>query len=147
MTAEKFWSKVNRRGPDDCWEWMNSGTYGHFYIGKGQARPAHRIAYELTYGDIPVGLCVCHHCDNPPCCNPTHLFVGTVQDNMRDKVAKGRGKRTPKPKRQMKRLGIGKAYHDMLSEMAKQESRTISKQAEWLILAESRRRNMKGGEQ
>ena len=148
MNAEKFWSKVNKGGADECWPWLKANRYGQFYIGNGMAKPAHRVAYELTYGDIPAGLLVCHHCDNPPCCNPAHLFVGTVQDNMRDKISKGRHKRRDqRPKRQMKGLRIDKECYDMLSEIAKRESRTVSKQAEWLIMAEGRRRNMKGAEQ
>jgi hypothetical protein len=51
---------------------------------------AHRIAWELTNGPIPAGEFICHHCDNPPCCNPSHLFPGTQADNMRDAKCKGR---------------------------------------------------------
>jgi hypothetical protein len=75
-----------------CWNWQRSKT-GHGY---GDARECgkgiliHRRAYELWKGNIPHGLFVCHKCDNPICCNPDHLFVGTRSDNMKDCAAKGR---------------------------------------------------------
>ena len=91
-TQERFWSKVDKRGPDDCWEWMASKTiqgYGHFRLN-GKTEHANRTAWKLANGGIPDGMCVCHHCDNPSCANPTHLFLGTVADNNRDCVSKGR---------------------------------------------------------
>jgi HNH endonuclease len=89
----RFWEKVDRSG--DCWVWT-AGTahfgYGQFHLD-GKPEKAHRISWILTYGPIPEGLLVCHHCDNPPCVNPRHLFVGSHRDNALDKVAKGRDPR------------------------------------------------------
>jgi len=91
--AERFWTKVDRRGPDDCWEWTGCVSqragYGQFHLNR-KTQLAHRIAYALTHGAIPEGVFVCHHCDNRMCCNPDHLFLGTQIDNMRDCIAKDR---------------------------------------------------------
>jgi hypothetical protein len=93
---QRLWAKVERGEPNACWPWRGA-TYGRGYglIGKvggkdGPSIPAHRAAWMLTHGEIPDGMQVCHRCDNPPCCNPEHLFLGTHGDNMRDKVLKGR---------------------------------------------------------
>lgn len=89
---ERFWVKVSRR-ESGCWEWTASRFpkgYGRFRIN-GRTLQAHRIAYEMTYGPIPEGdWCVCHRCDNPPCVNPAHLFLGTKSDNALDMIRKGR---------------------------------------------------------
>lgn len=75
-----------------CWEFCgirNGDGYGQIMI-KNKYVGAHRISYELCIADIPKGMQVLHHCDNPPCCNPDHLFVGTHRDNMRDRDLKNR---------------------------------------------------------
>jgi hypothetical protein len=92
-TQERFWLRVDVRGPDDCWLWKgapyaNNG-YGAFKVS-GKRFLAHRLAWEFMRGPIPYNLFICHHCDNPLCVNPAHLFLGTHADNMRDMRTKGR---------------------------------------------------------
>lgn len=90
-SVERFWSRVDRQGPGECWPWLASrfkDGYGQFRLGSHSR--AHRISWTLTFGDIPPGLCVLHRCDNPACCNPAHLFLGTNLDNVADMIAKGR---------------------------------------------------------
>jgi len=91
----RFWSKVDICGEDDCWPWLagsanKSGddSYGAFWAAGTNLR-AHRVAFELAKGSA-AGMLVCHSCDHPPCCNPKHHFVGTVNDNNQDKKRKGR---------------------------------------------------------
>lgn len=92
---DKFWAKVSPIDMlcnDGCWEWLGGktrGGYGSFASPEATCR-AHRIAYELRKGPIPLGMYVCHRCDNPGCVNPAHLFVGTASDNTRDSMKKGR---------------------------------------------------------
>lgn len=90
--AGRFWSKVDK-GPG-CWTWTGATqNYGYGAVTiHGLTRRAHRVSWELAHGPIPDGLHVCHRCDNPPCVNPDHLFLGTAQDNVDDKDAKGRGR-------------------------------------------------------
>lgn len=88
---DRFWSNVDVRGPEDCWPWIGSiGANGYGKIGiKGRFYTASRLAWFIANGEQPRG-CVCHTCDNPPCCNPAHLWVGTILQNMRDAQKKGR---------------------------------------------------------
>jgi hypothetical protein len=82
---ERFWEKVDKKTDDECWEWQASvDTHGYGYFYSDKRIKAHRYSWELHFGAIPEGLYVCHHCDNPPCINPKHLFVGTAQDNLDD---------------------------------------------------------------
>jgi len=77
---------------DECWEWngaRNDHGYGRKMSGSKESY-THRLAWTWANGPIPSGGHICHSCDNPPCCNPHHLFLGTREDNMRDSVRKGR---------------------------------------------------------
>lgn len=89
--AERFWSHVAKS--DGCWLWTAArGPRGYGIVGivGSTTRLAHRVSWALTHGPIPAGLHVLHRCDNPPCCNPDHLFLGTHAENMQDMAAKGR---------------------------------------------------------
>jgi hypothetical protein len=87
-----FWSRVERGAEDDCWLWRGAKTSKGYGLLRwnGKMMRAHRLAYQLHYGDLPDESCVCHSCDVPLCCNPAHLWLGTVGDNARDMVRKDR---------------------------------------------------------
>lgn len=90
-----FWVQVAVGAPGQCWPWLrsrNSQGYGGCSY-QGATWKSHRLAWTLTNGLIPDGLCVCHSCDTPPCCNPAHLFLGTNAENISDREGKGRGVR------------------------------------------------------
>lgn len=97
---ERFWAQVDKQGPDDCWPWTGclSNGYGLLYVNDKSCR-VHRYSYELVHGPIPDGLFACHTCDNPSCCNPAHIFLGTTGDNTRDAARK-------------KRMPYGETHHN-----------------------------------
>jgi hypothetical protein len=106
---ERIWSRIDKKGPYDCWVWISGiGKNGYGYIktrigprkeGKNKYESAHRLVYTEVNGPIPEGMLICHKCNNRKCCNPSHLYAGTNQDNMNDKVRSGHstfGSKNPK---------------------------------------------------
>jgi hypothetical protein len=98
----RFWAKVHIKGPDDCWVWTGAQRkgsgyrYGHFKLKKWHTATSARCAFAIGKMVDPGSLSVLHHCDNPLCCNPAHLYLGTQADNNRDTIMRGRcPKRAP----------------------------------------------------
>lgn len=94
---ERFWKHVTPGGADECWEWQGAtqGGYGNLLVThkpKQRTVKAHRLSWEIHNGPIPEGKNVLHRCDNPPCVNPAHLYVGTPADNARDRAERKRGR-------------------------------------------------------
>lgn len=108
--AERFWIRVEKT--PTCWLWRGATTssgYGHLYRDGRRIR-AHRLVYEFTYGPISKGLFICHHCDNPLCVRPDHLFLGTPADNAHDMIRKGRHAWFPKDKPAPARIARGEQH-------------------------------------
>ena len=100
---QRFWSKVDKKGIDDCWEWkayINPAGYGQFSNYRDNKNvTAHRVSFELTTGDVLSDLdFVCHKCNNKRCVNPNHLYKGDALSNMQDTIASGNWHRPPNTK-------------------------------------------------
>jgi hypothetical protein len=102
--ADRFAAKVDVRGPDECWEWTGYRCprgYGTLWVA-GKNKKAHRVALEIALGrPIAPALGALHTCDNPPCCNPAHLYEGTAQDNSDDAAVRGRRGRRLRPEQKL----------------------------------------------
>jgi DNA-binding XRE family transcriptional regulator len=127
---QRFWEKVDKspgQGPKgDCWEWAGGRRprgYGQFAIKQGVVVGAHVYSYKRTSGEVPEGMEVCHSCDNPPCCNPAHLYAGTHKQNMALAAYRGRGVGRPRihPKKEKKekarRVFITKSQSEQIKQM------------------------------
>lgn len=113
----RFWDKVDRRGPDECWPWQGGTVAGGYGQIRGEGRGwirAHRLSFQMAHGrPVAPGLIVLHTCDNPPCVNPAHLVEGTYSDNSQDCVRKGRHK-VGKPDNTGTRNGMSKLDESMV---------------------------------
>lgn len=93
VSISRFWRSIEIGSEEECWHWSGDSQdgYGVFYY-QGRMRPAHELALSFSTGELrPAGFDTCHSCDNPPCCNPSHLRFGTRQSNVDDMVERGRG--------------------------------------------------------
>jgi hypothetical protein len=110
----RFWEKVDKSG--NCWVWTGGTTqygYGHTKDDNGRDIMTHQVSWQLHYGPIPPGMCVCHTCDNPPCVRPDHLFLGTKRENLEDMVRKGRQHHNTHMR------GEGNGRHKLMTEQVK----------------------------
>ena len=93
MDINKIWDYIEVKDQESCWIWTKGkANYGYGVINTSERKQfrVHRLVWSFYFGDIPDGMFVLHKCDNPPCCNPGHLFIGTQADNIRDMIRKGR---------------------------------------------------------
>jgi len=142
--SERFWDKVEKQGPDECWLWTATRTqfgYGSFRIGSAtdgtrRKEMAHRVAYMLsTNQDIPAGRVVMHSCDNPQCVNPAHLSVGTYSENGKAAYDRKRRASTVKPREGHPRAKLTEAQVAYIRTVGK--TRTLRSLAEEFKVSES----------
>lgn len=122
LLIERLYGRVRPSGDCLLWTGATAGkNYGRLEVS-GKPRYAHRLAYELAFGEIPAGLSVCHRCDVPRCINPDHLFLGTAKDNCADSIAKGRRPQMAgsKPKFDRNRMRALKASGLSIKEVAQE---------------------------
>lgn len=120
--ANRFWGKVQKT--DDlfsCWEWVGTRSKrGYGYVAtRGHSKLAHRVAFTLTYGAFDPTLNVLHRCDNPSCCRPSHLFLGTPFDNMRDMMVKGRHRSDKLTEPQVHEIRLAALHDETLTSISK----------------------------
>ncbi len=122
----RFWRRVRKGEGDECWEWTGShkpAGYGVIYIA-GHQLHTHRVSWAIHNGPIPDGKLICHHCDNPPCIRPDHLFAGTSSDNTQDAVRKGKlGRKSVFTGYQGTRNAMAKLTDDQVREIRRRYSR------------------------
>lgn len=107
---ERFWRHVKAGSDDECWPWEKCPKDRYGAIGKdGVIERAHRVSWQIHIGPIPPGVQVLHTCDNPPCVNPKHLFLGDQTANMRDMARKGRGRSAPRAALQNSKAKVTRA--------------------------------------
>lgn len=125
---ERFWSRVVIKSDDECWEWIGNKShngYGTMAISHGVMIRAHRLSWMLCCGDLQKDILVLHHCDNPSCVNPKHLFIGTHKDNAVDAKVKGRWTRGEKSGRSK----LKESDVKLIRERYKNKERNLTKKA------------------